>query len=303
MAFGFRAGEEVSAGVRRVAQEQIDGARGGLAGESDHGVDKAIHEARKSFKRLRALMRLVRPSLGKKVYRSENRTFRDCGRRLAGARDAAVLVDTMDALAPDLDLSVTAFARARSALTAEHLSRRDQVVERARAQLHVAATLELAAARVPGWPLDGLEARDLAPGLQRVARTGRQAMAIARDDPSPELLHEWRKRVKYHWHHVELFEAVDPAELVPRAEDVHRLADLLGDDHDLHVLSATLLADPAIFGPTEDLEGLVRLVARRRSSLQHDAFALGRELYGDHARDLVVHLTDGLGRLAGTPTR
>jgi CHAD domain-containing protein len=245
----------------------------------------------------------VRPELGKKVYRHENRTFRDCGRRLAGARDAAVLVHTMDSLASDLDLSEAAFARARAALTAEHLSRRDRVVEQTRAQVDVAATLELTATRVPEWPLDGLVAQDLAPGLRRVARTGRHAMAVALEDPSAELLHEWRKRVKYHWHHVELFEAVDPDELVQRAKDVHRLADHLGDDHDLHVLSATLLDDPATYGPPEDLEGLVRLVARKRSTLQHEAFALGRALYGDHNRDLVRQLTDGLGRLAGASTR
>ena len=299
MAFRFEAGDAVGDGVRRIAVELVEGARALLAGEGELGVDEAIHESRKSFKRLRALVRLAREPLGKAVYREENRSYRDCGRLLAGARDAAVLVATMDGLAPELELDVGAFARARSALAGEHQSRRDRVVEHTHAHVEVAATLELAAARIDDWALDGITADDLAAGLRRVYRTGRHAMAVAEEDPTAEHLHDWRKRVKYHWHHVELYEGVDAGELGARAKAVHRLADHLGDDHDLHVLAATLLANPSTFGPADDLEPLVRVAEARRSGLQKDAFVLGRELYGERTRDLVPRLTEGLARLTG----
>jgi CHAD domain-containing protein len=87
--------EPVTQGVRRIAHGQLE-----LVAEQLHGDpgDEGIHEARKAFKRLRALLRLTRDQLGTDVRRRENAAFRDAGRRLSGARDARVLVETLDDL-------------------------------------------------------------------------------------------------------------------------------------------------------------------------------------------------------------
>ena len=43
-------------------------------------------------------MRLARGALGDEAYRRENVAFREAGRRLAGVRDASVLIETLDTL-------------------------------------------------------------------------------------------------------------------------------------------------------------------------------------------------------------
>ncbi len=60
--------------------------------------EQTVHETRKALKRLRALLALLRPELGHRRYARENAALRDCARRLAGARDAEVMVGTLDAL-------------------------------------------------------------------------------------------------------------------------------------------------------------------------------------------------------------
>ena len=68
------------------------------AGDPAQAGARTVHETRKALKRLRALLVLLRPELGAKRYARENAALRDCGRRLAGARDAEVMLGTLDSL-------------------------------------------------------------------------------------------------------------------------------------------------------------------------------------------------------------
>jgi len=96
--FRLRDGEPVSDGIERIACGQLDLSIERLDGRTDEDLGTAVHEARKSFKRLRATVRLARDELGDDVYRRENTAFRDAGRRLAGTRDSQVVLETLDAL-------------------------------------------------------------------------------------------------------------------------------------------------------------------------------------------------------------
>src|SRR5918995_6276046 len=96
--FRLDEGERVPGGFRRIACGQLEMAIERLEGRTDEQLGTAVHETRKSLKRLRATVRLARDELGDEVYRRENGAFRDAGRRLAGARDSQVLLETLDAL-------------------------------------------------------------------------------------------------------------------------------------------------------------------------------------------------------------
>src|SRR5688572_11566437 len=97
MSYELQPDEPFSTGLRRIATEEIDSALNHLRRYSK-GRDVAIHEARKSGKKLRALLRLSRFALGDVVYRYENAAIRDASRLIAIARDSDVLVETLDDL-------------------------------------------------------------------------------------------------------------------------------------------------------------------------------------------------------------
>jgi hypothetical protein len=95
MGYRFRRDDaSVEAGVRRIADEQLGKAVAALGGEALH---EGVHDARKRVKKLRGLLRLVRP--GFKGYAEENRTLRDAARTLSGLRDHAAMIETLDRLA------------------------------------------------------------------------------------------------------------------------------------------------------------------------------------------------------------
>lgn len=278
-------GESPLEGIGRVARGQLDLASTLLEDGDPDGRDEAVHEARKALKRLRAVVRLSRDLLGDDRYRHENEVLRDAGRALSDARDARVLLETLDQVAEDHreELSGPGWPRLREALAA---SAEAAGAEQGHAGAEVQATLSDARARVVSWPLpqeSGTEA--LAPGFERIYRRGRRALRAAAEEPSTENLHELRKRVKDLWHAAQLLRPSDPQRMKKLARRAHHISDLLGEDHDMAVLLERAEAQPELLAPSE-LEVLTALVARRREALQHEALGLGHKLYRRKPRKL-----------------
>jgi CHAD domain-containing protein len=272
-------GEDPAAGVRRIARGQIDGAVDEL--RSDGDVGEAVHEVRKSFKRVRALVRLARDELGDEAYRRENAMFRDAGRELSGARDAKVMLETLDGLTRGHreELGPGAFAGLRDALAAEARDAHARLDEDATTVESTLATLAAARARVATWPLrEGAGLEILAPGFRRSYRRGRRALRAALRETTTENLHELRKRTKDTWHAAQVCRAAAPRGMKKLARRAHDLSDLIGDDHDLAVLAEAAQARAAALRPGEG-QLLEALVERRRAPLQRDALRLGRRVY------------------------
>src|SRR5947209_19543153 len=97
MSYRLKRGESVPDGIRRIAQEEIDSAAEQLSNSNGKKRDEAVHEARKSLKKIRGAMRLVQPELGR-VYRAENIRMRDLGRQLPQIRDATAIIEVFDGL-------------------------------------------------------------------------------------------------------------------------------------------------------------------------------------------------------------
>src|SRR5690349_2501354 len=271
--FELEAGEPAGDGIRRIATGQLDN----VADDLDVSDEQAVHEARKSFKRLRAVVRLSRDQLGDETRQRENETFRDAGRELSGARDARVLVETLDKLDGE------AFAGLRAALVADYeqaTGAGDRPDEAA-----VRNAVGEARVRVEAWPLNGEGTAALAPGLERIQKRGRRAYRAAAKDPSTEHLHDLRKRTKDLWHAAQILRPAAPKRLKRLADDAHDLSDLLGDDHDLATLSEA--ADRHASTLTrEQREQLGALIAKRRNKLQKKALRRARTLYATKPRKL-----------------
>jgi len=282
-AYRLRRGEDTADGVRRVARGQLDRAGDRLdAGTAARGdLDAAVHDTRKAFKRLRALVRVSRDALGDEAYRRENTIFRDAGRRLSGTRDAAVLVQTLDGLTARYrdELDDGAFAGLRGALASEAEAASSALGDDRAAVHAVQGTLEAARRRVGGWPLPDDGGLDmLQPGFERIYRRGRRALKAARKHRDTETVHELRKRAKDLWHAAQVLRPAAPKAMKELGRRAHALSDAAGDDHDLAVLRAAARERHAALAPGE-LALLERLIARRRRRLQRKALSHGRRLY------------------------
>lgn len=273
-------------GARRVARAQIAAALQAL--KRRPLSDKAVHEARKSLKKARAMLRLLRPAIGGATYRRENAALRDIARPFSEIRDARVLLQTLDALVRRSRGS----GRPTGLSELQHVLREDRAAVRAkllRGSGSIVGQLQAlreAHRRAGRWRVGRKGWAVLGAGLTRVYGQGRRALALARRDPTAARLHEWRKQTKYLWHQLQVLEPLDPA-VARRAGLAHRLADTLGEDHDLWVLRATVAARVSVGAGRRQLLGLID---QRTERLRAQAFALGRELYADTGTELEARL-------------
>jgi len=245
MSYRLKRREPVPVGIRRVVTEQIDDCVRQLDGAAGDAFDAAVHESRRSFKRIRGVLRLVRDELGNTVYKHENRTFRDLGRQLSPVRDAYVMLATLDKLAERYPnrLPVDYLETLREKLHAEHRARRTGNTDGENPSEGILRELRAARTRLPDWPLDTDSFDALAPGLARIYRQSAEALETARASQAADDYHELRKRVKDQRCHTRLLRPVWPQTMKTRDKELKRLTDLLGNEHDLSVLLERLLGE------------------------------------------------------------
>jgi len=244
MAFRLRSKDRsVEQGLRRIAREQVDGALKAIA---DGDAARATHTVRKACKKVRALVRLVRPAFA--AYSDENAAFRDLARGLSGSRDAKVLHDTAERLlreAPDR-IDGRRIRPLRQALAEMQAQQSGDCGNDALAL--AGAALEEARGRIGDWSLDAGGWDALEGGLVKVYRKGRKAAAGLAPGDGIAAHHEVRKLVKYHWYHLRLLQPLWPPVIRARAGEASALGDLLGLHHDIAVLAGRLEAGGSLAG-------------------------------------------------------
>lgn len=244
----------------RTALGQLDHALASVARDTPRGV----HEARKACKRLRSLLRLMRPALGE-TYRTQNLRLRDAGRALSARRDAAVLRATARSLGVGMHSGMP--PQRSGGATAARAVKLLQAQRRA----------------IGRWPPDALTREALDEALIEGYRRARRAGERARHPPRAEVLHEWRKQVKHHRFHCEAVAALWP-QLLRRARALDGLGETLGRHHDLEVLAQELQRHPQRFdGPATVLRA-ARRVRGEQERVAARVLRSGTKLFGPGPR-------------------
>jgi len=261
--------------LRRIAREQIDAALAELTAP-DGDPTEAIHQARKHFKKLRGLLRLVRP--GFDDYEKENAAIRDLAATLSGLRDTGALVETHDKLlaaAPDC----SRFDPVRTHLMGQTPAGAPPLPE------GVCDELRALRDRAAEWKTKGKDRAILHAGLALTYARAAAGYRAARKDPSVANIHEWRKRVKYNWYHTRLLRDINKKRMQPHREAANQLGSLLGDHHDIAVyldrLDRLAQDPPPQIAPELIADLIADLKSRaltRKSELEDRAFALGETM-------------------------
>ncbi len=291
MSYRLEVNEPLAAGIKRIATEQIDSALAQL-NDAPEGHDEAVHDARKRFKKIRAVLRLVRDEIGEEVYKRENICYRDAGRQLSEVRDSAVMVETLDDLTEHFaaQLAPAAFAAGRAKLVLAHQSFKRYILDDQDVLAEVAETIRDARPRIANLPIEHHDFSALRGGLRRVYKRGRNRLADAYDEPLSENFHEWRKRIKYLWYHTRILRPIWRNIFAELADELHDLSDYIGDDHDLAELRGVVQQQPEIFSDDEEIALLTALIDERRAELETAARPLGERIYAEKPDDFVARV-------------
>ncbi len=296
MTYRVQFNEPLGKGWQRMVREQIELAVD-LLGSAEN-IDGAIHETRKSMKRVRALLKLLRPGLSASDYKRENRRYRDIGRLLAGVRDQAVLMATAQMLSKESS------GKERAACDAFVLQlirqgkgdapdRKSAMVDDARGERDLRVREALAALQGAAKSLGNLRFKEdsfavVRRGIERSYRDARNGMKQAFGSGADEDFHLWRMAVQAHWRHMLLITGAWPELFAARAQLAKEISDLLGLDHDLFVL----IALARTVGEQGDGEGggnaMVHAARERQGEIRKELEIKGAALFAEPASRFVA---------------
>jgi len=254
-------------------------------------TDESVHSARKAIKKARAALRLLRKSVGEGAYSKENAALRDAGRFFSPLRDAKSLVDAFNAFRDrhPAELRQLRYDGLAAHLHATHVdTRRDLSRATARRDACV-RSLRACRNRLSKLKPSSRHAA-IASGVQRIHRAGRKTLAGMKHEETPEASHEWRKQVKYLANALKILDVSERAHLAKTEERAAKLADRLGDDHDLAELARYVAGDARVALDADAKETLAKLIQRQRAKLHKRAFALGAKIYKEKSGRFAVRL-------------
>jgi hypothetical protein len=312
--------ETAASGCRRIALGQLDLAIELLGGESSTPPEEAVHETRKALKRVRALMRLLEDELGAKRADRERAILRGAATRLAGARDAEVMVSTLDALVRRHPRKLghrRGVAELREDLERERLRASARTLGDAVTREQVAEELTEVRARVTKLklPANRSAAKLTGAGLEHIYRAGRTGRRRAgRRKAGPRALHKWRKHVKDLRYAAEILNVREPAaadfksagkprskqsrrmvkqsrRIAKVARRADRLGEMLGEEHDLMLLAERVrIHKPLKRRRKRTRKRLLRAISRRRAGLRKRALREGERLYARKPKRFVHNM-------------
>ncbi len=239
----------------------------------------SIHSARKEIKKLRALLRLIRSEIGKKAFKKEVADLRKAAAHLAPPRDAHVKVQTLEKLSHSAKIS----SRQLRALLKRECRRELNRFKKRNHAKSVMRVLRKVPERFAELPLKSRGWSAIAPGVKMSYRRARQARIAAHGNPSAENFHRWRKRVKDLACYIQLLEPIWPEQMAATSEELERLGELLGDEHDLHVLRQAALKKSVYRDAKAEVDALLSLIDQRRLELRHAALAMSARLLDESA--------------------
>jgi CHAD domain-containing protein len=236
-------------------------------------------------------VRLAKPPLVSD-FAGEDQRWRDAGRLLAGSRDTTVLLKCFDELAATRDRRFSGGRRQglRMRIASHCENGSGDIEEKLRQVLALLGDAEASVAELD-WPNSK---GALLHGFRRAQKRLRRDWKTARATAEPEALHSWRKRVKDQAAQLRLFRRVMPFRKRISAEK--ETAELLGDEHDLWLLSEQLRDCRASASLGALCDGLLLEIEQRRSALRAEAFGKGESFSSQKAKDLVTEDQRSMGQ-------
>jgi hypothetical protein len=281
MAFELKRNLPLGDSLARLSRKTLSNGLEGLAG--GRAAD-AIHEARKSIKKTRAIVALAEDAAPRSAVVEER--LQRAAHRLSPLRDAHAIAETCGRIAnrapARLHSTLTAAARSlttearrleREATDSALFDKTDRELRRAKRAMRHAH-------------LARVDADAIADAVRHAYRRGRRALADVEERADADHFHRWRKRVKTLWYHARLLGTRWQTQQAVAA--LAHLEEWLGEDHNVAVLRERL-ADMPDLRDSVLWDAVDASCRDYQTELRDRALAAGRQFYAERPKAFVRH--------------
>jgi len=265
------------------AQDQIN---------SHEDVHTLIHEIRKTVKRIRAVLKLIRDEIGYSNYYRENSFYRDLGRSLSGVRDSYVLGEVFSSLHerfPDA-MKEKDYEAITGTLTRKVERELSDFTEKKGGFDSIHRELDCASGRVEQYCRLRNDFISVEKGIKRIYRRGSRYLSRVRKEFDTAEFHEYRKNTKYLLHQVEIIQPIYPRVLKSYAKSIDKHAELLGETRDYDRLEAYLHDQAGNVIRNAVKSSILGKIENHRGVLLQKIFSKSSLIYAENPKKFVKRL-------------
>jgi CHAD domain-containing protein len=278
MSFAISEAQHIEDELRKIVRRQLRKTSRTLDGEGGSNLRTAVHQSRRSLKKVRAVAGCLKDA-GAKLPRKDRKQLKSAARALSRLRDSAAIIDTFDRVRRRYPKALPehTYALLRRGLVAD----RDRQEARARREgviANVVQRLERTRPSVKKWGSPSIDLADMTGIVGASYRRSRRTMEHARTTGQSATVHRWRKDLKTLWYQLRLVAPLATG-VQSLVGEIKQLETELGDDHNLVVLAATLRGCRDLRSLGTDIRRVDQSAARMRRRLRKRAFALGGRLH------------------------
>ncbi len=224
----------------------------------------AIHQLRRSIKRARALILLLRGAVARGATDAMGEELADIARPWGVLRDAQVSRQLLAEL-----LGPAAIGPTPRGSTAPRV----QLCRRTRRRLADCRS------EVEGWSVTPGDWEVVGKALRRAWRRAQSVLPSDIAGATPQALHRWRRRVKVLQNELLVLTPLHDEAVLRLLRDLDRLGDLLGREHDLAVLAAGFRRGEVRPAPAVSRRSLFSAIRNERRLLRASIEQLGVPLF------------------------
>lgn len=230
--------------------------------------DYSIHEARKSFKRLRSLTRIYRYAIDDEVFAELNTLFRDAGRQLSHFRDIDAISECLHKI--EFKNGEKSEIIENLKIQIDSIRYNNDEEEISKAINNVISDIDSSVDIIKNINLPDDMKPFIKKGIRKIYDNARTIYYKNLIDESDILMHELRKKVKQLWDVALIFNSNDKEDN-DYAEEIHALSTYLGDYHDL-VLTFEFVYEEKLILEEDNLAKFKKILFKRKEKIAKKAY-------------------------------
>ena len=200
----------------------------------NQNIEESVHNIRRTIKKIRALLLLIRDEIGYSSYLRESGFYRDIGRQLSECRNLDVFCKVAMDLDQQfiLDLKYSCLQHLIPKIKNQKEASLNQLVRPGGFFSEINQKLAIARSNIENARIQGDSFVVLMKGLKNSYKKSRKALAVCLDDPTKNNAHKLRKALKSMWYQIRIFKPVYPLICKAYAKSLRSTTETLGELND-----------------------------------------------------------------------
>ncbi|MCU4173706.1 CHAD domain-containing protein [Carboxylicivirga sp. N1Y90] len=281
--------EELRDGISRVLNEQYSHIEEQI--KITDNIDISVHEIRKTLKRVRGVLRLIRYDIGEELYHIENVKCRELARLLSKIRDLHVIISYLAECfeAEEIKVNEGSFIKFIDHLNTQKELALQKIVDNNVFQ-HISDKASDSKKAIENYPLNNLGPHTIQEGVTKVYQQCLGKMEESQLNLDDHSTHQLRKKVKYLLNQMLLMQEVWPDYFVHYSSSLKTVSDLLGDDHNLAETVAIIQECPDTILIQEEKDKMIKSINNEKSQIHDDVWPLLGKIFTEEPEAFVKRI-------------